>query len=279
MPTALHLFRAGSSCLTSHPLLLSPPPLLVALPARAHSPYVPARHPYAAPARHPRSRAVRPPRHPRRPRLGSRSPSCGQGTCGARWTRWRGRLVAGDLPSGPAVLLACTYLSARDLCASRVLGASTAGGVVSRRRRQRESTTRQSQADVSLIAGSLQIRQLPAFDRVTSTTSMAATTAALEYASHAPEPLAYPSLAPHLLLPSSEPDYLRLILSSKVYEILKETPLVFAPNLSTKLGNQIWLKREDLQEVFSFKIRGAYNFMANIPEQDRWKGVVTCSAG
>lgn len=108
---------------------------------------------------------------------------------------------------------------------------------------------------------------------------MAATTATLEYSSHAPEPLVYPSLSPHHLLPSNEPDYLRLILSSKVYEILKETPLVFAPNLSTKLGNQIWLKREDLQEVFSFKIRGAYNFMANICEEDRWKGVITCSAG
>ncbi|KAG8213971.1 tryptophan synthase beta subunit-like PLP-dependent enzyme [Butyriboletus roseoflavus] len=108
---------------------------------------------------------------------------------------------------------------------------------------------------------------------------MAATTATLEYSSHAPEPLTYPSLSPHHLLASNEPDYLRLILSSKVYEILKETPLVFAPNLSAKLGNQIWLKREDLQEVFSFKIRGAYNFMANIPEEERWKGVITCSAG
>lgn len=108
---------------------------------------------------------------------------------------------------------------------------------------------------------------------------MAATTAILEYSSHAPEPLTYPSLAAHHLLASNEPDYLRLILSSKVYEILEQTPLVFAPNLSAKLGNQIWLKREDLQEVFSFKIRGAYNFMANIPEDDRWKGVITCSAG
>ncbi|KDQ57479.1 hypothetical protein JAAARDRAFT_193801 [Jaapia argillacea MUCL 33604] len=101
----------------------------------------------------------------------------------------------------------------------------------------------------------------------------------LEYSSAAPEPLSYPRLSPHHHLPNGTPDYLRLILTSKVYDILKETPLVFAPNLSAKLGNQIWLKREDLQEVFSFKIRGAYNFMANIPEQERWKGVVTCSAG
>ncbi|KIK99410.1 hypothetical protein PAXRUDRAFT_8883 [Paxillus rubicundulus Ve08.2h10] len=108
---------------------------------------------------------------------------------------------------------------------------------------------------------------------------MAVSIATLEYSSRAPEPLVYPSLSPHHLLASKEPDYLRLILTSKVYEILQETPLVFAPNLSNRLGNQIWLKREDLQEVFSFKIRGAYNFMANIREEDRWKGVITCSAG
>ena len=108
---------------------------------------------------------------------------------------------------------------------------------------------------------------------------MATSTATLEYSSHAPEPLRYPSISENLLLPSKTPDYLRLILTSKVYDILKETPLVFAPNLSAKLGNEIWLKREDLQEVFSFKIRGAFNFMANLSEEKRWKGVITCSAG
>jgi threonine dehydratase len=101
----------------------------------------------------------------------------------------------------------------------------------------------------------------------------------LEYSSNAPEPLAYPRLPAHHLLPSNRPDYLRLILTSKVYEILKETPLVLATGLSTKLGNQIWLKREDLQQVFSFKIRGAYNFMASLTPEERWKGVITCSAG
>ncbi|KAF8269759.1 tryptophan synthase beta subunit-like PLP-dependent enzyme, partial [Lactarius quietus] len=101
----------------------------------------------------------------------------------------------------------------------------------------------------------------------------------LEYSSNAPGPLSWPRLSPHLLLPTKTPDYLRLILTSRVYEILKETPLVYAPNLSAKLGNQIYLKREDLQEVFSFKIRGAYNFMASLSEDERWKGVVTCSAG
>ncbi|OJT15292.1 Threonine dehydratase, mitochondrial [Trametes pubescens] len=106
--------------------------------------------------------------------------------------------------------------------------------------------------------------------------------ATVEYSSSAPEPIApapYPRLAAHTLLPDGTPDYLRLILTSKVYEVLKETPLVFCPNLSTRLGNQIWLKREDLQEVFSFKIRGAYNFMASLSDEERWKGVVTCSAG
>lgn len=108
----------------------------------------------------------------------------------------------------------------------------------------------------------------------------------LEYSSHAPEPVTsttspYPRLPPHLLLQTNppEPDYLRLILTSKVYDIVKETPLVLATNLSAKLGNQIYLKREDLQEVFSFKIRGAYNFMASLSDEERWKGVVTCSAG
>jgi len=103
--------------------------------------------------------------------------------------------------------------------------------------------------------------------------------ATLEYSSHAPEPLSYPRLAEHHILESKTPDYLRLILTSKVYEIIQETPLVLATNLSAKLGNQIWLKREDLQEVFSFKSRSVYNFMASLTEEERWKGVVTCSAG
>ncbi|KAI0798469.1 tryptophan synthase beta subunit-like PLP-dependent enzyme [Irpex lacteus] len=79
--------------------------------------------------------------------------------------------------------------------------------------------------------------------------------------------------------PDGTPDYLRLILNSKVYDLVKETPLIRCEGLSTRFGNEIWLKREDLQEVFSFKIRGAYNFMAHIPKDERWKGVVTCSAG
>jgi hypothetical protein len=78
------------------------------------------------------------------------------------------------------------------------------------------------------------------------------------------------------------PDYLKMILLSRVYSPplnMKETPLTKAVNLSAKLGNEIWLKREELQDVFSFKIRGAYNFMSSLDPEERWKGVVTCSAG
>lgn len=109
---------------------------------------------------------------------------------------------------------------------------------------------------------------------------MAPTSTSLEYGSNVPQPLStYPRLASHYLLANQTPDYLRLILTAKVYEILTETPLVLATNLSAKFGNEIWLKREDLQEVFSFKIRGAYNFMAGLNDDERWKGVITCSAG
>ncbi|EIM21810.1 threonine dehydratase I [Wallemia mellicola] len=74
-------------------------------------------------------------------------------------------------------------------------------------------------------------------------------------------------------------DYLKLILNARVYDILQQTPLTKANNLSNRLGCNIHLKREDLHPVFSFKCRGAYNFMAHIPKDDRWRGVITCSAG
>lgn len=84
-------------------------------------------------------------------------------------------------------------------------------------------------------------------------------------------------------LPSGQtpehPDYLRLILTSRVYDIIKETPLTTATNLSEKVGATVLLKREDLQPVFSFKIRGAYNKMAHLTEDERWRGVVAVSAG
>lgn len=81
------------------------------------------------------------------------------------------------------------------------------------------------------------------------------------------------------LLPTGYPDYLRLILTSRVYEVVKETPLTHATNLSNRLECNVLLKREDLQPVFSFKLRGAYNKMAHLPAKDRWRGVVACSAG
>ncbi|CAG8568504.1 11128_t:CDS:2, partial [Racocetra persica] len=87
--------------------------------------------------------------------------------------------------------------------------------------------------------------------------------------------------SPHLTSATelSNPDYLRLVLTARVYEIVKETPLQIATNLSAKLDNKILLKREDLHEVFSFKIRGAYNKIAHLTEEERKRGVIACSAG
>ncbi|KAG9300437.1 hypothetical protein G9A89_010062 [Geosiphon pyriformis] len=79
--------------------------------------------------------------------------------------------------------------------------------------------------------------------------------------------------------PFGNPDYLGLILTSRVYEVIKETPLQHATNLSNRFGNKILLKREDLQEIFSFKIRGAYNKLAHLNEEEKKNGVIACSAG
>jgi len=73
--------------------------------------------------------------------------------------------------------------------------------------------------------------------------------------------------------------YLKKILTSHVYDIARETPLELAPILSRRTGNRVWLKREDEQPVFSFKIRGAYNKMAGLPEAALKKGVIASSAG
>ncbi|PBP26816.1 threonine ammonia-lyase precursor [Diplocarpon rosae] len=81
------------------------------------------------------------------------------------------------------------------------------------------------------------------------------------------------------ILPNRYPDYLRLILASRVYEVVQETPLTSAINLSNRLQCNVLLKREDLQPVFSFKLRGAYNKMAHLDKNVTWKGVVACSAG
>ena len=78
----------------------------------------------------------------------------------------------------------------------------------------------------------------------------------------------------------SVPDrYLRKILTAQIYDVAKETPLEEAATLSERLQNRILLKREDLQSVFSFKLRGAYNKMSNLSAADMQKGVVAASAG
>ncbi|KAF7514133.1 threonine deaminase [Endocarpon pusillum] len=81
------------------------------------------------------------------------------------------------------------------------------------------------------------------------------------------------------LLPNGWPDYLRLILTSRVYDVIEETKMSYAVNLSNRLESRVLLKREDLLPVFSFKLRGAYNKMAHLPPNARWKGVIACSAG
>ena len=73
--------------------------------------------------------------------------------------------------------------------------------------------------------------------------------------------------------------YLRKILTAQIYDVARETPLEEAQILSKRLGNRVLLKREDLQPVFSFKLRGAYNKMVNLPEAELAKGVVAASAG
>ncbi|SCV69649.1 BQ2448_1043 [Microbotryum intermedium] len=91
----------------------------------------------------------------------------------------------------------------------------------------------------------------------------------------------YKRVPPHLLLPDGTPNYLPLCLTSNVYSILPPsgTPLTVAPALSARLGNQVLFKREDLTPVFSFKLRGAYNLMKQLSSDERWRGVVACSAG
>lgn len=72
---------------------------------------------------------------------------------------------------------------------------------------------------------------------------------------------------------------LKLILTSRVYEAAVETPLEEAPTLSQALGNRVLLKREDLQPVFSFKLRGAYNRIAHLSNEERSRGIIAASAG
>ncbi len=73
--------------------------------------------------------------------------------------------------------------------------------------------------------------------------------------------------------------YVESILAAPVYDVAVETPLQVAPQLSQRLGNRVLLKREDLQPVFSFKIRGAYTRVARLSDEQKARGVITASAG
>jgi threonine dehydratase len=74
-------------------------------------------------------------------------------------------------------------------------------------------------------------------------------------------------------------DYLRKILTAKVYDVARETELELASHLSSRIKNKVLLKREDNQPVFSFKLRGAYNKMAHLSQTELKRGVIAASAG
>jgi len=74
-------------------------------------------------------------------------------------------------------------------------------------------------------------------------------------------------------------DYIKKILTARVYDVAIESPLEAMPRLSRRLNNRVLLKREDLQPVFSFKLRGAYNKIAQLPRQSLDKGIICASAG
>ena len=75
------------------------------------------------------------------------------------------------------------------------------------------------------------------------------------------------------------PDYLEKVLNAQVYDVAIETPLEIASNLSVRVGNKIILKREDMQPVFSFKLRGAYNKISSLSNEKLKRGVICASAG
>ena len=77
----------------------------------------------------------------------------------------------------------------------------------------------------------------------------------------------------------AHPDYLEKVLNARVYDVAVETPLDFAANLSGRLGNTIYFKREDMQPVFSFKLRGAYNKIVHLTAEQKKRGVICASAG
>ena len=86
---------------------------------------------------------------------------------------------------------------------------------------------------------------------------------------------------PPLLLDASKHavGYLSRVLNARVYDVCHETPLQYAPHMSRALGAEVYLKREDQQPVFSFKLRGAYNKIRGLTSEQLARGVVACSAG
>src|SRR2546421_9351232 len=74
-------------------------------------------------------------------------------------------------------------------------------------------------------------------------------------------------------------NYLEKVLTARVYDVAIESPLELAPALSRRLGNRLLIKREDLQAIFSFKLRGAYNKMVALPRARLARGVIAASAG
>ena len=73
--------------------------------------------------------------------------------------------------------------------------------------------------------------------------------------------------------------YIERILRARVYDVAQDSPLTRANNLSRRLGNEVFLKREDLQPVFSFKLRGAYNKLVHLDQETLARGVIAASAG
>jgi threonine dehydratase len=74
-------------------------------------------------------------------------------------------------------------------------------------------------------------------------------------------------------------NYVQMIRDANVYDVARKTPLEYASLVSRRFGNQIWLKREDMQSVFSYKIRGAYNLMSSLSSSVLGAGVIAASAG
>ena len=85
--------------------------------------------------------------------------------------------------------------------------------------------------------------------------------------------------APRPSLLPAPGSYLQRTLNAKVYDVARETSLTYARNLSKRIANKVWLKREDEQPVFSFKLRGAYNKMAHLAPEALAQGVICASAG